>query len=1507
MQGRKKRESDEEMQRTELEEENKKMILVESLGPEMESQEELEVSNAEDEEERGSTPLITACRNGMTDVVQRLLGTEADLTLCNCSQQTALHVSPPELRGKMVRWMSRPHLTPQVQLLQAAWQGDLNSLQHLLIQTDRVDVNVPNSDGVTAVMLAVRDIDLFEGIAARLPWEHRPVEMIKELLGLFADPQARDHNGCSALHYAANITSSLTEELIHILVEAHTDAVRVSPLTLDKRSCQDLDSEFGDSDIELDIESLYLDRSTAASPAPPTRQHFLLHSHTGEELESPGSPRQSDHQKDLSQDKAIPSCFQNNMETLRDIREAYQYAGRGSRGLSLPSLSSNSRDWGHADPVLSSGLLNTRTPCQPVTPRHRQRTISVVVGSPPSHGPLSATEPSQLSQSAPSIMEPLLCSNTMMQARAHIQIRLGSQTNVNVQKFSLGLLPAPHSRTPKLLAPLDARPRENTALPALKQRVPLKPISRSPLCSRVRLRRERLSSGSPCNGLPITKAGSEESGCSSSQSSIDLEDEDVDRDEHERAYEDRNLKFFGDALLQHSKDLGSTEPDLVGESRNSHIPLIHRSAYNLEENLINHTSDSLSTEKALNSQHGGKATNTKETKESFDSKFSKVYNNAQKGETRIAAKDTLNNAKSITPESKEKKKHMGSTTVPETEISHGVTFTVNDDQCDTIACSEGNNRNELTERTTEDSCDEETQVDKPTVCSAVDLKSNSRTAAGKTQFFNAVVNLNLSDVDPKRDERICKALKPARNREKKTGMNSEKRANNPTNQSFNILAHEDQNVLSWNKSKGNPKYSSFTAQGKDKTRKSPELTGSREGSATKVKSKRKSVKATHCNTGTPSPRKKTVDHPQGKRAHADKSSSNRTQHHTPARELKSAQQLKKPCGVGKVQRSKSVDLLTYKDMFQQIQSGDGGPAIYEMFAGPIYENLRVSSSCEKLNERQVQFSPSRKTPLSSKVKHRQLKPAQSKLRRSPAESMVVSATGKAKPVPSRIKPHLTSVSRKDIYATENIPKQETELVFDDHGDVCPVSAQDKGGGHRLSTIAEALSRSGSETFKSDDKALHKPTTSSHRKEDHSQTRVNSSTGNQPVPKPDLLKNPQQSNAWTPSSSSSSSRSRTFMSPVYQKFLDEAGDGPLTDDLLQCLAEELISLDERDVSTGPLPENMEQSNEECNREGDAWPGQSQFPEVALINRGALLGGGLVVDDTITWTRGEVLGRGAYGTVYCGLTSQGQLIAVKQVSLDSSDSDAAKKEYNRLQGEVDLLKTLSHINIVGFLGTLLHRHVVSIFMEYIPGGSIASILHRFGPLPERVLVLYTHQILEGVAYLHLNKVVHRDLKGNNVMLMPTGVIKLIDFGCARRLSCLNHTASNSGDLLKSVHGTPYWMAPEVINETGHGRKSDIWSVGCTVFEMATGKPPLAHMDKMAALFYIGAQRGLMPSLPNGFSDNAKDFVEICLTSDQRLRPSADQLLTHSFIPQNETNVNSWETQKMNCCGPQEGRCG
>ncbi|NXR89430.1 M3K19 kinase, partial [Hypocryptadius cinnamomeus] len=358
---------------------------------------------------------------------------------------------------------------------------------------------------------------------------------------------------------------------------------------------------------------------------------------------------------------------------------------------------------------------------------------------------------------------------------------------------------------------------------------------------------------------------------------------------------------------------------------------------------------------------------------------------------------------------------------------------------------------------------------------------------------------------------------------------------------------------------------------------------------------------------------------------------------------------------------------------------------------------------------------------------------------------------------------------------------------------------------------------------------------------------------------------------------------------------------VTDELLCCLAKELLMLEEKDTNSSRTKntcskiQNTRSEEEENTVNGDGAIINSALEksyskaflasneEKGLLNfdeSTKLPGSSLTTKDPIMWTRGEVLGKGAYGTVFCGLTSQGQLIAVKQVVLDTSDQLTTEKEYQKFHDEVDLLKTLKHVNIVTYLGTCLQDNILSIFMEFVPGGSISSILNRFGPLPEVVLCKYTKQILQGVAYLHDNCVVHRDIKGNNVMLMPTGVIKLIDFGCARRLAWASLSGTRS-ELLRSVHGTPYWMAPEVINDSGYGRKSDIWSVGCTVFEMATGKPPLASMDRVAAMFYIGAHRGLMPALPDRFSSAAVEFVHACLTRDQHERPSALQLLDHPFV--------------------------
>ncbi|NXY84302.1 M3K19 kinase, partial [Alcedo cyanopectus] len=351
----------------------------------------------------------------------------------------------------------------------------------------------------------------------------------------------------------------------------------------------------------------------------------------------------------------------------------------------------------------------------------------------------------------------------------------------------------------------------------------------------------------------------------------------------------------------------------------------------------------------------------------------------------------------------------------------------------------------------------------------------------------------------------------------------------------------------------------------------------------------------------------------------------------------------------------------------------------------------------------------------------------------------------------------------------------------------------------------------------------------------------------------------------------------------QNILSCADNKDVTDDLLCCLAEELLMLDEKDINssrtknTGSKMQSAHAKEEENAMNGDeaithsaleksynkAFLASNEISGLLNLEESTQLPGcSLSNKDPIMWTRGEVLGKGAYGTVYCGLTSLGQLIAVKQVVVGTSDQLTTEKEYQKFHEEVDLLKTLKHVNIVTYLGTCLEDNILSIFMEFVPGGSISSIINRFGPLPEIVLCKYTKQILQGVAYLHDNCVVHRDIKGNNVMLMPNGIVKLIDFGCARRLAWVSLSGTHS-EMLRSVHGTPYWMAPEVINESGYGRKSDIWSVGCTVFEMATGKPPLASMDRVAAMFYIGAHRGLMPALPATFSSSAVDFVHACLT--------------------------------------------
>ncbi|XP_023747618.1 mitogen-activated protein kinase kinase kinase ANP1 [Lactuca sativa] len=267
-------------------------------------------------------------------------------------------------------------------------------------------------------------------------------------------------------------------------------------------------------------------------------------------------------------------------------------------------------------------------------------------------------------------------------------------------------------------------------------------------------------------------------------------------------------------------------------------------------------------------------------------------------------------------------------------------------------------------------------------------------------------------------------------------------------------------------------------------------------------------------------------------------------------------------------------------------------------------------------------------------------------------------------------------------------------------------------------------------------------------------------------------------------------------------------------------------------------------------------------------------------TIRWRKGELIGCGAFGQVYMGMNlDSGELLAVKQVSIavNSASKEKTQVHIRELEEEVKLLKNLSHANIVRYLGTVREEETLNILLEFVPGGSISSLLGKFGPFPEAVIRMYTKQLLLGLDYLHKNGIMHRDIKGANILVDNKGCIKLADFGASKQVVEL---ANGSG--AKSMKGTPYWMAPEVILQTGHSFSADIWSVGCTIIEMATGKPPWSqqYQQEVTALFYIGTTKS-HPPIPDNLSFEAQDLLLKCLHKEPEMRPSASDLLQHPFV--------------------------
>ncbi|MCO5555692.1 hypothetical protein L7F22_009237 [Adiantum nelumboides] len=249
-------------------------------------------------------------------------------------------------------------------------------------------------------------------------------------------------------------------------------------------------------------------------------------------------------------------------------------------------------------------------------------------------------------------------------------------------------------------------------------------------------------------------------------------------------------------------------------------------------------------------------------------------------------------------------------------------------------------------------------------------------------------------------------------------------------------------------------------------------------------------------------------------------------------------------------------------------------------------------------------------------------------------------------------------------------------------------------------------------------------------------------------------------------------------------------------------------------------------------------------------------------------GDSLGKGAFGSVYRGLNwMSGETVAVKQVRL----GNMPQGELREIMAEIDLLKNLKHPNIVKYKGSEKTREYLFIILEYCENGSLQHICKRFGKFPEGLVGVYISQILEGLIYLHDQGVIHRDIKGANILTTKDGSVKLADFGVATKAGSL--VGNNA------VVGSPYWMAPEVIDQSGATTASDIWSVGCVVIELLEGKPPYHQLDPMPALFRIVQDD--CPPLPEGASPVVKDFLLHCFQKDVNLRVSAKKLSKHPWM--------------------------
>ena len=254
-------------------------------------------------------------------------------------------------------------------------------------------------------------------------------------------------------------------------------------------------------------------------------------------------------------------------------------------------------------------------------------------------------------------------------------------------------------------------------------------------------------------------------------------------------------------------------------------------------------------------------------------------------------------------------------------------------------------------------------------------------------------------------------------------------------------------------------------------------------------------------------------------------------------------------------------------------------------------------------------------------------------------------------------------------------------------------------------------------------------------------------------------------------------------------------------------------------------------------------------------------------------GSRIGRGQSGDVHRAVDRlTGDTVAVKLVDLED-----AEDEVEDIQREIATLAQIDSPFVTKYLGSWLCEGStrLAIAMEYMAGGSVADLV-RDRPLPEEACAVVLRDLLMALAYLHGEGKIHRDVKAANVLLSAEGHVRLADFGVAGQMT---HTVG--GNKRKTFTGTPFWMAPEVIQqrEEGYDSKADVWSLGITAIEMATGSPPYSDMHPMRVLFFI--PKNPPPRLDGDFSPAFKEFVAQCLQKESGRRPRARDLANARFI--------------------------